>query len=744
VTPSDAAPLDAGESGSDRDGELARVLEGCLADLEAGRQPDAERLLAEHPALAGRLASALQALDLVHRGAAGAGLGGPPESAEPCGRLGDFDILREVGRGGMGVVYEAAQVSLGRRVALKVLPFAATLDPRQLQRFRMEAQAAALLHHPNIVPIYSVGCERGVHYYAMQYVEGQSLAEILAALAGPGGDGRPHAPPGTRPAGPLSKGATQPLAGLSTERSARGLGYFRSVARLGMQAALALEHAHQLGVVHRDVKPANLLVDVTGNLWVADFGLARLRSHAGLTLSGDTVGTLRYASPEQALAKRGLVDHRTDVYSLGSTLYEALTLRHAYPGEGRDEVLRQLALAEPAAPRRLDPRIPAPLETVVLKAMAREPERRYATAQELADDLGRFLEDKPVLAAPPGFRERASKWALRHRSVLLAAAAVVALMLPLLLTVSVRLWRQQAATQSALELARTHEEEARTQRALAETNFQKALGGLNELLLELENPRWNAVSGFKEAREELTRRGLQTIEELATQPGTDPAVRFQAARAYQRMAIVYLVDRQAEKAAKAHEKAVALLEGLRAEFPENSEYAAVLAGAHWMMGNWEHSFRHPDVSAAEYRRAVAAYEQALSFDRAGRLHNNLACLLCDAQDETVRDPARAVALARRAVELDPRQRAYWNTLGWAHYRAGDWQAARADLERSMELAGGGDANDWLALALVCWHQGARDEARSWYDRSARWLETHPVTDELYHARREAAELLGVP
>jgi tetratricopeptide (TPR) repeat protein len=730
VIPSGAPPLDRSDGATERDGELARVLEACLSDLEAGRALDAEHLLAEHPAVAERLAAALQALELVHHGTAGAGATGEASEALPVGRLGDFDILREVGRGGMGVVYEAAQVSLGRRVALKVLPLAATLDPRQMQRFRMEAQAAALLHHGNIVPIYSVGCERGVHYYAMQYIEGQSLAEILAALRLPGGAPLPGAP-------------TLPSAALSTERSGRGLGYYRSVARLGLQAALALEHAHQLGVVHRDIKPANLLVDVTGNLWVADFGLARLRSQMGLTLSGDTVGTLRYMSPEQALAKRAVVDHRTDIYSLGSTLYEVLTLRHAYPGDSPEEVLRRLAEGEPVAPRKIDPRIPVQLETVVQKAMAREPERRYATAQDFAEDLSRFLEHRPVLAVPPGLRERATKWAWRHRAVLLAAAAVAALAVPCLLVLSLLLWRQQAATQSALELARTSEVETQTQRALAEANFQKALNGLNALLWELENPRWATVAGFKQAREELTRRGLETIEELAQQPGTDPAVRFQAARAYERMASVHLVDRQLEKAAAAHDKAVALLEGLQAECPERIEYSYVLARAHWAMGNWDVSLKRPEESRAEYRRALAAYEKALPFDGDGRIHNNLACLLCDSQDATLRDPPRAVALASRAVELGPQVRAYWNTLGWARYRAGDWKAARADLERSMALASGGDADDWLVLAMVCWQEGEREQARSWYERSSRWLQTHPMTDELCHAQREAAELMGI-
>jgi Tfp pilus assembly protein PilF len=162
------------------------------------------------------------------------------------------------------------------------------------------------------------------------------------------------------------------------------------------------------------------------------------------------------------------------------------------------------------------------------------------------------------------------------------------------------------------------------------------------------------------------------------------------------------------------------------------------------MGNWDVSLKRPEQSSAEYRLALAAYEKALPFDRDGRIHNNLACLLCDSLDPALRDAARAVALANRAVALAPGQRSYWNTLGWAHYRAGDWPAARKALERSMELAAGGDANDWLPLAMICWQQGQRGEARSWYDRSNHWLEKHSMTDELYHARCEASKLLDIP
>src|SRR5262245_4072492 len=218
-----------------------------------------------------------------------------------------------------------------------------------------------------------------------------------------------------------------PAAGLSTAPPAAEPGYFRVVAQWGVQAAEALDHAHQLGVVHRDIKPSNLMVDAGGRLWVTDFGVAQFHSDARLTLTGDLVGTLRYMSPEQALAQRAVLDHRTDIYSLGATLYELLALVPAFAGTDRQELLRQIAFEEPRPPRRVNKAVPAELEVIVLKAMAKAPEERYATAQELADDLRRFLEDRPIQAKRPSLALRARKWARRHQAVVWSAAVVAVL-----------------------------------------------------------------------------------------------------------------------------------------------------------------------------------------------------------------------------------------------------------------------------------------------------------------------------
>jgi tetratricopeptide (TPR) repeat protein len=412
--------------------QVLRVLEEYLAGLERGGQPRPDLLLARHPDLAEQLKVYLEQLDLLHEAAVRFRVAAPPGQAEmlpsldSLGQLGDFQLLREVARGGMGIVYEAEQISLRRRVALKVLPLAGALDPRRLQRFQNEARAAASLHHEHIIPVYAVGCERGVHFYAMQFIEGCSLAQLLKALR-PEDDQRTAPPPSPIPEGRRAAEAPTPLeASLSTEpASPRGQPYYRRVAELIIQAALALEHAHSLGIVHRDVKPGNLLVDQVGKLWVGDFGLARLGADAGLTLSGDLLGTLRYMAPEQALARHGLVDHRADIYGLGATLYELLTLRSAVTGTERAEIVRQVAFEEAAPPRRFDRAIPMELETITLKCLAKNPGDRYPTAAELAEDLRRWQTDQPIRARRPAWRQVALQWTRRHKPVVWAVAAVL-------------------------------------------------------------------------------------------------------------------------------------------------------------------------------------------------------------------------------------------------------------------------------------------------------------------------------
>jgi serine/threonine protein kinase len=283
------------------------------------------------------------------------------------------------------------------------------------------------LHHTNIVPVFDIGQANGLPYYAMQFIPGHGLDQVLArveaeppALTGPyspGDDDTAHA------GGPPASGPTSALMAVARAHSPD---FFRQVAKLGIQGAEGLAYAHQRGVIHRDIKPSNLLLDNAGVVWITDFGLARRADDPALTHSGVLVGTPRYMSPEQAEAARRPVDHRTDIYSLGATLYELVARRPAFTGETPAEVVVQVVEREPVAPRRLNPAVPRDLETIILKAMAKRQEDRYQTAAELADDLRRWLNVEPIRARRIGPVGRTVRWCRRNPA--LSATVIIALL----------------------------------------------------------------------------------------------------------------------------------------------------------------------------------------------------------------------------------------------------------------------------------------------------------------------------
>jgi serine/threonine protein kinase len=545
------------------DPRVVAALEAYLAAAERGERPDRHAFLERHAELAPRLAECLESLDRLadaarHFDPSRLEETGPYPLAgadvQPPGRLGDYQILREIGRGGMGVVYEAEQLSLGRKVALKLLPFTAAIDPKQVQRFQVEVQAAAHLHHPHIVPIYAVGCELGVHYYAMQLISGQSLASMIVGF-------RDALAKGQEPWISRS-GASSPFSVVSSSqgspdrRSGQGPGrrpaaYFRQVARLGIEAAMALEHAHGLGVVHRDIKPANLLIDDRGQLWVADFGLARLQGDSGLTASGDLLGTIRYMSPEQALSRRGFVDHRTDIYSLGVTLYELLTLQPAFRGGDIPTLIRQITEEEPAPPGRFNPQVPRDLETIIMKAMSKEPAGRYASAQELADDLARFLDDSPILARRPSPAERAMRWARRHRAFVLSGAVALVLAMVCLSICTAVIWTAMARAER--EALAKESELNRAQRNL------EMVHRVLDLYLDAAESWFPRDPGSELPSSALLKIALSYYEQIASQNGADPRVKVRTSAAYGRVGDVRSALGDEHGALEAYRQAMLLL-----------------------------------------------------------------------------------------------------------------------------------------------------------------------------------------
>jgi serine/threonine protein kinase len=460
-----------------------------------GHRPNVDDFASRHPQLANEIRElfpTMVALERLKEKKQQA----PPPSRLPTGikQLGDYRIIGEIGRGGMGIVYEAEQLSLGRRVAVKVLPQQSLLRAKQLERFQREAMMAARLHHTNIVPVFGVGYDDGYHYIVMQFIDGVGLDEILlqlrcwaveenseddfvfdlgemrsgqvsksarSLLNGQFHD-RPRERSTSEPTRSTHSNAVDTVAFVeedtsesSSESPARkpteltspptppdeasrvlaqrrikdclGTAYWRSVARLGQQAASAMAYAHAQGTMHRDLKPGNLLLDATGHLWVADFGLAKAVEQQGISRTGDVVGTLAYMAPEQL---GGKPESRSDIYSLGLTLYEMLTLQPAYDGrEGYSQMIRKVSEGHIASPRKLNPEAPRDLETIVLKAIAREPGARYATAQGLADDLQFYLDDRPILAKRASWAEHAWRWSRRNPLAASLVALVASLML---------------------------------------------------------------------------------------------------------------------------------------------------------------------------------------------------------------------------------------------------------------------------------------------------------------------------
>ena len=361
-------------------------------------------------------------------------------------RIGDFEILGELGRGGMGVVYRARQCSLDRLVALKVLSTGLGLTTKAIMRFKREAEAAAKLHHTNIVPVYWTGDENRVPYYAMELVDGPSMDQVIRQLRADristdADSGQSTSTTSLTQTAPVPawveetvgyQGSPMETSHSSSWESSSSLGsattsYCDNIANMMAGVADALAHAHDHGIIHRDIKPANLLLSSDGRLSINDFGLARMLEQPGMTMTGEFMGSPMYMSPEQIAAGRLPLDHRTDIYSLGASLYQMLTLEPPFPGQQRDQVLSQIIHKDPPRPRTINKRIPKDLETICLKAMEKDPDARYPTAEAMAHDLRAFVHRHAISARRIGPVERTVRWAKRHRSLATAICLAVIL-----------------------------------------------------------------------------------------------------------------------------------------------------------------------------------------------------------------------------------------------------------------------------------------------------------------------------
>jgi serine/threonine protein kinase len=565
-------------------------------------------------------------------------------------KLGDFEILGEIGRGGMGIVYRARQVSLNRLVALKVLPGIFRQVPTAITRFRKEAQAAAKLHHTHIVPVYAQGEFEGHFFYAMELIDGESLDRILKK----------------DPSRIIqSLCATSPPTGQEATTSYTALGRrsgYRYVARLIAGVAEGLDHAHKQGVIHRDIKPQNLLMAPDGQLHITDFGLARLLDEPSITVTGEMVGTPAYMSPEQVTGDRKAIDHRTDIFSLGVTFYEILTGTRPFEGATREQLVSRILTREPRPPRRINSQVPLDLETICLRAMEKAPGRRYPSAGEMATDLRRYSDDRPIFSRRASAIEKAVKWIRRHP----APTAICALSAVLVATAVA--WRAQVA---------------RAQRAKA-----------NELVRQAFNLL--AIDDYRDPQE--ARSLLATAEKMEPE-----SVLFRKTRA-----LAHILDDRAA--------AIADLTWVASQSPDDSEAMYLLA---WVLRrderkeesvSWRkradalggpttaeaHFFRgqalrrtHPDEAEAEFRAATTQrknYAQALIHLGGARNQRMYLYRKRDQFDEHVADLMSAAKL-----QPDKAYPRYLLSIAYRlsaeiHEAAGQPDRARSDYEQALAYA----------------------------------------------------------
>jgi tetratricopeptide (TPR) repeat protein len=632
--------------------DVGAVIFACLQDLEAGRRPDRERLQREYPQFAAELETFFRNQDRLERLAAplrevvlGAETGqGDVEKTIPnrksgpekLGALGDYELLSELGRGGMGVVYQARQRRLNRRVALKVLRADRFARPEDLQRFRNEAETIAALDHPNIVPIHEVGECDGRFFLALRLLEGGNLS------------------------GQLARFAANP----------------RAAAALLITVARAVSHAHQRGVLHRDLKPSNILLDADGQPQVADFGLAK-RQHGepgafatgDLTQTGAILGTPSYMAPEQTLGERNAVTTAADVYGLGGILYALLTGGPPFAGDDVLDMVMQVRAQAPPPPSRRNPRVDRDLETICLKCLEKLPSRRYLSALALVEDLERFLAGEPIQARRASAGERLWKWARRRPGMATLVALCLAFVLALLTGGVVYERRLRAALKTARdegERADENYKQALAQGTRADENYQQARDTLHRMLQRTRNSRYGEVPRLRQLEREQAEDALAFYDKVARQQSEGPAVRQDIALACLEASKLQMILGQRERALELVRRANRLSEAALRDAPDDREVALLRADVLQTVGMAEAKWEQ---STPWLERAVILLEKLIEKHPAdprvqrqlAGLHVTLSAadlLYTSKLDRAERSLSRAVNLYTGLLRAEPREREY--------------------------------------------------------------------------------------
>ncbi|MEM8735907.1 MAG: serine/threonine-protein kinase, partial [Planctomycetota bacterium] len=519
------------------------------------------------------------------------------KSQETFPQIQDYRIVSRIGEGGMGVVYEAIQESLGRRVALKVLPLALAKDAKYVARFTREAQSAAKLHHTNIVPVFEVGGEEKTLFYAMQFIEGHSLEELRKEVAR------------LRQAGEsLAQSSISHLLGSGEHSRSSASGgsehsqfraYTKSVARIGCEIADALAYAHAREIIHRDVKPSNLILDQQGTVWLTDFGLAKTVD-SDLTATGDVLGTIRYLAPE---GFKGKADQQSDIYALGVTLFEMLTLRSPFDASNRAQLMQQIVEREPKRPRDIDERIPVDLETILLKAIDKNPGKRYALAEQFGEDLRRFIADQPVLARRASWAEQTIRWMQRN-------VALTAALLSMIVTIAVLIAATVAILGQKKESDRNFER-AERQKKLAEENFQLAYDAVDQFYDQVTNETLLEEPGMEGLRKTLLSEAGDFYKDLAKRRANNDELQADYVTAVYRYATITNFIESTERATQLLSDLVQETEN---EGELSEELLLSLIPVHHALGTYTEESGDAEGGLAHQRQALEYAERLVALD----------------------------------------------------------------------------------------------------------------------------------